>query len=378
MSLFNKLFAVAVSIMILATVEPEAAFAQGVGLGSDGFTRQLWTLGTDWRVSLWKLDGALNVVSTVQYGPFGQWEPLGLAVNQPNNNSYVLWRNTNGSISVWIVDPNLNFVTSQVYGPFNGWVPKRDRLGSRWPADILALLRWNDIYLEPGWQQFSLDQFEGVWAVLRVCARRVAVLLIGGITLLAEEGAMNPQYKKLFVFATAAAVASALIASASAQNSSGADVQADSAAFGNKYAEMPNSATQLSGKCKGQRGNGKRTCAYITLRRDRQHRRQHRLGADGHSRRRLRRNAELAGPRLHHRKCQGRGRNGNRAKSSSGAVSWWKPEPSSNVSRKSEIRESVITPPATATNRRRNEPIRRAWGSNCPAGSASTQSRHRQ
>lgn len=160
MSLFNKLFAVAVSIMILATVEPEAAFAQGVGLGSDGFTRQLWT-GTDWRVSLWKLDGALNVVSTVQYGPFGQWEPLGLAVNQSNNNSYVLWRNTNGSISVWIVDPNLNFVTSQVYGPFNGWVPR----GIAWgPGGLRIYWRYYDGTISI----WSLDGNNLAWTNSRV------------------------------------------------------------------------------------------------------------------------------------------------------------------------------------------------------------------
>ncbi len=123
MSFFKKLFALAAAIMIWTIVQPGPGLAQGVGLGGDGFTRQLWT-GTDWRLALWKLDGSLTLMSSVTYGPFPQWEPIGLAVNQSNSNSYVLWRNTDGSVSVWIVDPNLNFVTSQGYGPVAGWIVK--------------------------------------------------------------------------------------------------------------------------------------------------------------------------------------------------------------------------------------------------------------
>jgi len=134
MSFFKKLFALAAGVIIWSTIQPGPVFAQGVGLGGDGFTRQLWT-GTDWRASLWKLDGNLNQVSSVQYGPFAQWEPIGIAVNQTNNNSYVLWRNTNGGISVWIVDPNLNFVTAQTFGPFAGWIPK----GIAWGASGLRI-----------------------------------------------------------------------------------------------------------------------------------------------------------------------------------------------------------------------------------------------
>jgi hypothetical protein len=140
MSLFKKLFAVVIAITLWTTLVPGSVFAQGIGLGGDGFTRQLWT-GTDWRAGLWKLDNNLNPVLTIPYGPFPQWEPIGIAVNQANNNSYVLWRNTNGSISLWIVDPNLNYVTSQGYGPFAGWIIK----GIAWgPGGLRIYWRFYD------------------------------------------------------------------------------------------------------------------------------------------------------------------------------------------------------------------------------------------
>jgi hypothetical protein len=140
MSLFRKVFVVAAAIMIWAAVQPGAVFAQAIGLGGDGFTRQYWT-GTDWRISLWKLDSNLNQVLTVQYGPFAQWEPIGLAVNQTNNNSYILWRNTDGRIRVWIVDPNFNFVSPQEFGPFAGYIAK----GITWgPAGLRLYWRLYD------------------------------------------------------------------------------------------------------------------------------------------------------------------------------------------------------------------------------------------
>jgi hypothetical protein len=44
-----------------------------------------------------------------------------------NNNTYILWKNTDGTATVWLVDENLNFVTSAVYGPYSGWTAVTQR-----------------------------------------------------------------------------------------------------------------------------------------------------------------------------------------------------------------------------------------------------------
>jgi len=112
---------VAVGVMA-ATIQVSRAFAQNTGIGGDGYTRLLWR-GTDYSISLWKLDSNLHLVTNHAYGPYAGWQPVALTTDVYSY-SYVLWRNTNGSISLWLVDPNLNFVNSHVYGPYPGWIAK--------------------------------------------------------------------------------------------------------------------------------------------------------------------------------------------------------------------------------------------------------------
>jgi hypothetical protein len=115
-------FAVAAMIILLGGIQPSKLSAQTSGVGSDGYTRFLWT-GTDDRISIWRLDPSLGSAVSHQYGPYNGYAPLALTVGS-NNYTYVLWKRTDGAISIWLVDPNLNYVTSQVYGPYFGWIPE--------------------------------------------------------------------------------------------------------------------------------------------------------------------------------------------------------------------------------------------------------------
>jgi hypothetical protein len=119
-TLRRKLLAVAAVAMIWTAIQPGIASAQTSGIGNDGDTRALWR-ATDGSVSLWKLDGSLNLLTYHGYGPYAGWVPIALTVGQ-NNSTYVLWRFTDGSISLWEVDANLNYVTSRIYGPYTGWI----------------------------------------------------------------------------------------------------------------------------------------------------------------------------------------------------------------------------------------------------------------
>ena len=40
------------------------------------------------------------------------------------NNTYLLWRYTDGTANIWVLDANLNFITSRNVGPVGGWVPE--------------------------------------------------------------------------------------------------------------------------------------------------------------------------------------------------------------------------------------------------------------
>ena len=131
MSARNRLLAIAAAFTIWATIQPGTVSAQNSGVGGDGFTRLLWR-GTDYRISLWKLDGNLNLVLLREYGPYTGWIPIAITT-AANNNTYVLWRNTDGAISLWLVDANLNFVNSHLYGPFPGWIAKGLSTGGNSP-----------------------------------------------------------------------------------------------------------------------------------------------------------------------------------------------------------------------------------------------------
>jgi hypothetical protein len=118
----SKLLTLAAVVTVLSAIHPGISSAQTSGVGPDGFTRILWR-GTDGRISLWKLNAALQHVSDIQYGPYAGWDPIAMTVGT-NNNTYVLWRYTDNSISLWRLDSNLNLVTSQTYGPYAGWKPQ--------------------------------------------------------------------------------------------------------------------------------------------------------------------------------------------------------------------------------------------------------------
>jgi len=121
-TLRKAFFAMATMIVLLGAIQPSILSAQTSGVGSDGYTRFMWT-GTDDRISLWRLNPSLGGAISHQYGPFDQYVPLALTVGS-NNYTYVLWKRTDGAISIWLVDPNLNYVTSRVYGPYAGWIPE--------------------------------------------------------------------------------------------------------------------------------------------------------------------------------------------------------------------------------------------------------------
>jgi hypothetical protein len=108
-------------IGLCGALQPMVASAQNSGVGSDGLMRFLWR-GTDNRISLWRMDGALNQVDYKEYGPYDSWIPWALTTNTSTNLSFLLWRNTSGQISIWRLDNNLNFVNDCPTGPFPGWL----------------------------------------------------------------------------------------------------------------------------------------------------------------------------------------------------------------------------------------------------------------
>jgi hypothetical protein len=121
MRTLRRTLLVFVAVTLMGTVLPPGILlAQTSGVGSDGLTRLGW-IGTDGRVSLWRLDSLLNLQLFQEYGPFPGYLPIAITVGTTNNRTYVLWRHTSGSISLWWLGPNLTFGAFQEYGPFPGY-----------------------------------------------------------------------------------------------------------------------------------------------------------------------------------------------------------------------------------------------------------------
>jgi hypothetical protein len=118
MSRWKRLLVIVAWVALWTAIQPSTVSAQTSGVGGDGYTRNFW-IGTDGRISVWKLDPNLNFVASHDYGPYAGYSPIALTVAH-NNNTYVLWRYSDGSISLWLLDPNLNYVTSHLYGPYPG------------------------------------------------------------------------------------------------------------------------------------------------------------------------------------------------------------------------------------------------------------------
>jgi hypothetical protein len=133
----TAVYVVVMAVMVWGNILPLSA--QNSGVGGDSVTRLLW-IGTDSRISLWKLDVFLNVISSHEYGPYAGWLPIAITVAM-NNETYVLWRNTDGSISLWVLDPNLNFLQSKNYGPFPGWLAESLSPDTSGPSDLRLIWR---------------------------------------------------------------------------------------------------------------------------------------------------------------------------------------------------------------------------------------------
>ena len=112
---------VAVTLLSLV-LPPGILWAQTSGVGSDGLTRLGW-LGTDGRLSLWRLDATLEFQLYHEYGPYPGYTAESLSIDPTNNSLRVLWKHTTGVLSVWTVDANLAFVRFHEYGPFFGYDP---------------------------------------------------------------------------------------------------------------------------------------------------------------------------------------------------------------------------------------------------------------
>lgn len=119
MSRPKRLLAIVAAVAMWTVIQPGTVSAQTSGVGGDGYTRNFW-IGTDGRISVWKLDPNLNFVTSHDYGPYADYSPIALTV-APNNNTYVLWRYSDGSAELWLLDPNLNYVSSHQYGPYTGY-----------------------------------------------------------------------------------------------------------------------------------------------------------------------------------------------------------------------------------------------------------------
>ena len=66
----------------------------------------------------------MNFLSYKVFGPVNEWTPVALTVGS-DNNTYVLWRSTNGAAAIWRIDPT---GTSAAPGPelppTPGWIPE--------------------------------------------------------------------------------------------------------------------------------------------------------------------------------------------------------------------------------------------------------------
>jgi hypothetical protein len=149
-SFFRKLrLATALVAICSASLAPTMSVAQTIGVGWDGYTRELWRYRQE-AVSLWLFDPYLHLVTMSNYGPYGAWEPVALTTGN-NNYSYLLWRYPGGIAAGWILDSNLNFVTSVQTGANPGWTPETISTG-----DSYTQLRLT-------WRRF--DGMTSVWAM---------------------------------------------------------------------------------------------------------------------------------------------------------------------------------------------------------------------
>jgi hypothetical protein len=81
--------------------------------------------------------------------PYAGWSPV--ALTMLGNNTYLLWRYTDGTANIWVLDANLNFITSRNVGPVGGWVPEglgNDLFGNvrlvwKTPANQIAVWVFN-------------------------------------------------------------------------------------------------------------------------------------------------------------------------------------------------------------------------------------------
>jgi hypothetical protein len=136
MSTLRRLLAAAAAVAIWATFQPHTVSAQTSGVGGDASTVFRWIARDSGNqpdmLSLWKVDGNLNYITSQQYGPYSGYYPDFITTNK-NGYTYVLWEDYTPinymfgnylGAQLWLVDPNLNYVTSVEYGPYAGWTPE--------------------------------------------------------------------------------------------------------------------------------------------------------------------------------------------------------------------------------------------------------------
>jgi hypothetical protein len=119
MDKLSKSLRVIATAIIVMCASAQSSLAQNSGVGSDLFTRILWT-STDGAAVIYKLNANLNIVLTTTFTSVNQWLPIALTV-AANNDTYLLWRRTDGLVSIYMLDPNLFFIKSVNLGPIPGW-----------------------------------------------------------------------------------------------------------------------------------------------------------------------------------------------------------------------------------------------------------------
>ena len=92
--------------------------------GPNNNTYLLWKR-TNGEATIWRIDSNGNVAYGPGYGPYPSWIPESLSISEDGrNNLRVVWKATNGSLSVWDVDHvTLQLQFYKAYGPTFGWDP---------------------------------------------------------------------------------------------------------------------------------------------------------------------------------------------------------------------------------------------------------------
>ena len=163
MSACKSMLAIAAAVAMWVTFQPGTVSAQNSGVGGDHSTVLMWR-GTNYNISLWKLDANLNFVTNHVYGPYAGWIPIAITTDV-NDFTYVLWRYTDGTISLWLVDPNLNFVNNHLYGPYPGWIAKGLSVDTGSSPNFRVIWRYTDgsvsIWTVNGALQFLFNHIYG-------------------------------------------------------------------------------------------------------------------------------------------------------------------------------------------------------------------------